>query len=373
MQLAELATRQAMEHVAQAAAAFEVARRAGEREDEQARLRRMVGDDYSPIRALAAAAEGRSLVEHAPKEQHVSAALAQRIGRPAGVGGVYVPFSLHERTLTTANTGQYLTAPEVRIFEHALREASLLSKLPVSRFTGRFSQTAVHVTSSASAYWLNGETASITGSTPELDVLATSPKWCGALSETSRQWLIQADGMAQQFVLADMAQAVAEALDTAAIQGAGSAGVPEGVVSNSDVQTESGTSFGLTGATSALNKLEDAKAVRNRSALAWVIAPDAALLLRRREKASGNGYVLDGDSLLGVPCHVSAAVPDGTAILADWSALGLIDYQALELAVNRFGADAAKFQAGIAQVRALAAVDVVLLRPSAFVVVGSST
>jgi HK97 family phage major capsid protein len=370
----DLAVREALQHLTQAGQKLRVAETYREASDERSRLLRAVAEGYSPMRALRALHEDAGLARAAVIEHQVSAMLEPVAGRAPAPGAIFCPNPLRrDLTVAVAGAGGYLVTSELRIFDEAYREASLAERLGVRRVPGVENQIAARVSAKTTPYWLGSEGTAITEGQPTFAQIASSPKHCGAVSEVSRQLFKQTAATAQALVFGELGAAVSEAADAAMLTGSGAGGQPTGVLNVGGVQTQAGASFALATATAALNKLETAKALRNSAALAWVLAPDAAKLLREREKSTGSGqYLLDDQGrLCGTRAFVTANLPAGTAILADWSGLIAVDYSVLELATNPFGADAAAFRANLAQVRALQSVDFSVLRAQAFVVVTS--
>lgn len=75
-----------------------------------------------------------------------------------------------------------------------------------------------------------GETDSITPSDADFDQITLSAKSAVAETRLSRKLVLQNSASLQNFLIADIQKAIALAIDKSAINGAGSAGVPEGIM-----------------------------------------------------------------------------------------------------------------------------------------------
>ena len=80
---------------------------------------------------------------------------------------------------------------------------------------------------SASAYWIGADNSdSITESTGTLGKIAMSPKTVGAYSKFSHLMDVQATPEIENLVRSDFLAVIAEAIDTAAINGSGCSNQP---------------------------------------------------------------------------------------------------------------------------------------------------
>ena len=175
---------------------------------------------YSVLRALRAMDAQRELTG---VELEVQREMEKAIGRSAKPGGILVPTCLSTRGMTTAsNGGQYLVGTEVRggDFIEYLRDNLSIVKLGARVMTGLHGNVTIPKQSTAAtANWLADETAAITESNQSFGQVSISPKNCAALTQVSRQLMMQSNPSVENLVMRDLAQVVALAIDTAAIRG----------------------------------------------------------------------------------------------------------------------------------------------------------
>ena len=325
---------------------------------------------YSLLRAIINAKRGSG---HSSLEAEASNVIAQRRKINADRRAFYVPADILRRDLTTANTGAYLAGarkPPMNFVE-SRKAASVVETMGV-RVVDMDPGNAIlaRTITGPTTTWLSTEGTAAGETTPVFGQLSAVPKTVGAYLELSDTFLRQATQEAEDFVIQELAGALAAAQDVAVVAGTGGA-QPLGIVNVANVGTASGTSFGWTAATEMINDVSAADAVRQRRSLGFVGAPDVELLLRRRERATGNGgFVWDGDAIGGAyRALASSSVPAGTLVYGDWSSVVVPSWGGLEIAVNEY----AGFATGIVGVRALWSLDVMVLYPQSFTVASSIT
>jgi HK97 family phage major capsid protein len=82
---------------------------------------------------------------------------------------------------------------------------------------------------SATAQWI-AENSPLSLSDLSFDKISLAPRHCGAVTEISRNLLLQSSPDIEQLVRSDFASVLAEALDRAAIAGSGTGATPRGVL-----------------------------------------------------------------------------------------------------------------------------------------------
>lgn len=129
-------------------------------------------------------------------------------------------------------------------------------------------------TGGATAYWV-GENAAITGSDLTLGQLSMTPNQVAALVKLSNRLIRMSNPGAEGLVRADIAMALALAIDYAALKGSGSANQPRGVANTSSILTSvvgaDGGTVDFTHLSNMEGTLEDANALRGN--LAYIMHP----------------------------------------------------------------------------------------------------
>lgn len=313
--------------------------------------------DPSLLPRLILAAEDR-VARDFPGEFDRSFAIAEELGRPPTPGCVYLDRAL---VAGTAAAGGYLVGIDVPpVFGESALDPGLIDRLGVQRIPMGPDGQIPKVTAGVTTAWLSNETTNATESTPTFDAANVTPKRCGGYFQVSRQLLTQTSRAAAALLSRELPRAVNHAVAAALIAGGGTE-EPVGIVGTSGVTDAGGTSIDWDAVTDILAAVEDAGEVTRGG---WAMAADVAKILRTREKATGSGMILSGGFIDAYPAHVSPAVPDGGLAFGDWSQVVLPEWGALEVGANPYAA--VGFRAGIVQGKAIAAVDVGVLRPSSF-------
>lgn len=298
-----------------------------------------------------------------------SRVVTERLGRPPAPGTMF--FDVARRDATVAGTGGYLVGDAVapgRVFTSALRANSVSAALGVRELhVERVNAALPRVASDIQTYWLADEGTQITEGNLTFGTVATTPKTVGAYFEISDRLLKQMTPAGEAFVLAEAGKAVAAAMDAALINGSGVSGQPQGILGTAGVGSESGGSLTWAAVASAINDVEAANAMVNGASGGWAIAPDAAEIMRVRDKATAAGqFILANGQIDGRKAVVSNSVPSGVALFGAWDSVMIASWGALEIGVMRGDPGAVLFKAGIVGVRCLWTVDVFVLQPASF-------
>ena len=333
---------------------------------------------FSITKAIAAQLPNSTV--DAGREREVSQELSRRAGRP--FEGIAVPLAVfEERVLTTAapvgGPGSNIVATDHRgdQFIDRLRASLRISQLGATVLSGLVGNVDIpKLKASATAGWV-AENAGITPSDHEFTKISLTPKHCGALTEFSRNMLLQSSPDIESLVRRDFAAILAEAIDAAAIVGGGS-NEPDGLVTLAGTSAVStGTLAGPTWA-QVLTIIETAE-TDNATANAWLTHPSVVRKLRSTLKESGDagaGYLMDAPgALAGYSLASSTLVPSGgspaagTIIFGNWSDLLIGYWSAFDLLVNPYESTA--YSKGNVQVRAMLTTDVAVRHGESFVVV----
>ena len=99
------------------------------------------------------------------------------------------------------------------------------------------------------------------------------------------------------------------------------------------IDTRAGTSYAWTDACEMLGVCEG---FTKGDAIGWIEGYAAAQTLRGRARATGGGFVIEGNTIAGRPALVSRSAGDATLSVCDWSKVWHATWGALEVAVDPF-------------------------------------
>jgi HK97 family phage major capsid protein len=323
----------------------------------------------------------------AGRELEISRELERRNGRSSE--GVLCPMSVFEKRVVT--TGLPAGGPGSNIigidfrpdqFIDILRVQMKVQALGARVLSGLVGNVAIpRLKASATGYWV-AENSAITASDQQFDQVTLSPKHVGALTEVSRNMILQSTPDIEQILRDDFAALLARALDAVAIQGGG-ANQPTGILATSGVTDVPGGANGL--APTWANIIALVTAVGNANALTGSLGfltnspvlGKLANTLRSTADTSSNFIVSDpgATELAGYPLAISNNVPSnltkGTStgvcsaiIFGNWSDLLIGYWSAFDLLVNPFESTA--YPKGNVQTRGMLTADIAVRQPKAF-------
>lgn len=305
----------------------------------------------------------------APYEAERSDRIAESLGRAPRNGFAFVSMGQRDLTSASAGAGGYLVETQVApggVFATHLRAASVIERLGIRRLQLRGNGSFPKVSGTIATGWLNTEGSALTESQFQFAVAAASPKSVGSYCEVSNQFLRQTSEAAQAFVLMELARATAAEVDAKLLNGNGASGEPTGLLNTSGIGSIAGTSLAYGGVLDVITAVENGNGITEPDAGAFVIAPDAARILRGRERATGSGMILEANQLAGYPAHATKSTPNGSLVFGDWSQVVLLEWGVLELGVDPYGANSTLFKAGLVGVRTIWTCDLIVLHAEAF-------
>lgn len=201
-----------------------------------------------------------------------------------------------------------------------------------------------------SAVWA-GEVDASTETNMTLDKITLTPKRLTAWTPFSKQLLLQSSFDVEMMVREDLTEALAIALDLAAINGSGTGNVPKGILNYSGIGSVVGGTNGAAVAWPFFTRLETALATANApmSSLGYLTTPGVRGKAKETEKVAGSGRFIWEDTnqntVNGYPVGISTQVPSnltkGTAtaichaiIFGDWRELIIGVWGGLDLTVD---------------------------------------
>lgn len=304
-------------------------------------------------------------------EREYSTEMARRSGRAPE--GVYVPFAAIEQRAPMLTT----TAPEIvptvhraDLFVDGFRRALISQRLGVRILTGLSGNLSIPKRGSGTSVAWIAENTPLPETGMDFDSMTMTPRHVGAITELSRQLIMQSSPDVETLIREDLARAVAEAVDTALINGGATAVEPTGILRASG--TLQGSMAGPTWAQilAAIGLLEDNNVPGEWR---WLFSPKAARVLRGTAKNAANlEYLMEENRVGELPALSTSFVPDadsthGTAIVGDFSQVMIGIWGALDLSTNPWAET--PYRKGNVLVRALSSLDIGIRDPRGFVVV----
>lgn len=261
------------------------------------------------------------------------------------------------------------------MFIDTLRANLITGRLGATVLSGLSGNVAIPKrTGSVSAGWVN-ENQALSFSDQNFGQVEMSPKHVGAITELSRNMLMQSSPDIKQLTRNDMAAVLAQAIDTAAVQGDGNAPNPRGVLNVVGVGSASLSATPTWAQVlEFLGDLEDA----NNEGTGWAMHPKARRKFKATLKESGDagaGYLMGDDNRLAgygtaatttLPTNLGTGTNESPVIFGRWSDLMIGYWSAFDLLVNPYESTA--YSKGNVQVRAMLTADVAVRHAGSFTV-----
>lgn len=345
--------------------------------------------DFSLVRAIAGRA---GLDVDDARERELSTELARRSGRKPG--GFFVPMSVfHEpverRVITTtapaAGPGSNLIATDHlgNEFIDRLRAALRVRQLGARTLTGLMGNVEIpRLKASATSGWV-AENAALSTSDMQFENVALTPKHAGAITEFSRNMLMQSSPDIEQLVRRDFAAILAEEVDVVAIDGGGT-NEPNGVLKTTGIGSVAiGTNGGPITWSAVVDLIAEVE-IDNAEGSAFLTNPKVVKSARKTAKVSATDsvMVMEGPrELAGFPVGVTNLVPSngtkGTGtnlsalIFGNWADLIIGFWSELDILVNPYESTA--YSKGNVQVRGMMTLDIAVRHPESFAAITDLT
>lgn len=220
--------------------------------------------------------------------------------------------------------------------------------------------------------WMITENSSINESQPTFGQIVLSPKSCAAYTQLSRRLVKQSSPQAEQMVINSMVAAIGYSIDSAAINGAGTGGVPKGVMMVAGVGAVTGTSIDWAGILEFESDVSDASVNLSGPGCGWITTPAIRKLLKARTKVAGYPEYLwqsPDNRMNGYPAIATKACPTGALIFGDWTEVIVGNFGPVEILVDPYTG----IQNALVAVRAIADIDVCIKHAGAFSVAPTVT
>lgn len=304
----------------------------------------------------------------AGREREVSIELRKRSGRTGD--GIMVPLCVfEERVITTAlpagGPGGNLIGTDYRgdLYFDRLRASLRIKQLGATALSNLTGNVDIpNLKTSATAAWV-AENSAIPASDLAFGKASLTPRHAGAITEFSRNMILQSSPDIETLVRNDFAQVLAEAVDKAAIDGAGGI-APTGILTLKPPTAITGpTWLEVLGQIALLENV-------NASGTGWLVNPSSVKKLRSTPMTAtdtaSNMLMSTPTELGGYPLLASTLMPAGVAIFGNWSDLLIGYWSAFDLLVNPYESGA--YSKGNISIRAMVTCDVAVRHPESFAV-----
>jgi HK97 family phage major capsid protein len=255
----------------------------------------------------------------------------------------------------TTTLGGFTVATEVGDLIPFLNPRLVTEALGATYLTGLSSNIDFPRNDSASAAAWEGENTANDETSPTFDRIQLSPNRLGAFTDISKQLLVQSTVDIENFVRNSLSVALANALDTAAINGSGQSNQPLGILNTAGIGSVSLGTDGGSPNFKAIVDLETEIAAANADfgTMAYLTTPGVRGFLKTAEKATNTAQFVYMDStvpgegmLNGYRTRVSTLVPSNltkgngsnlhSIIFGDFSALIIGQWAGIDLVVDPY-------------------------------------
>lgn len=301
-------------------------------------------------------------------EREMQAELAKRAGKSAQ--GIFIPTEIFEKRVLTTSTGSELVSTDHRPDQYisALVASSVVRGLGARTLGGLMGNVSIPKETDSPAIGWVAENAALASTDANFGAVTMSPKHAGALSEYSRNMLLQASPDVESLFRQMLARNLALAIDRAAILGGG-ANEPVGVLSTVGIATQAYTTDLFTTTAEMIAKADIANVgdARRGFLTTNLIKKIASLELDANKLPVGIAPIFHNEPVTfsnQVPTTLGSGDEHGL-IYGDWSELLIGIWSEIDILVNPFETTA--YSKGNVAIRAMATVDVAVRHPLAFV------
>lgn len=305
---------------------------------------------FSLMRAINALANphDRRAQEAAAFEFECSRAAGELYGRTAQ--GLMLPVEVLKNWTKGAPMSRALnSADDAALFTDDFRGASFIDVLRNSSSVMQAGATMLNglsgdvkipkKTAASTAGWVASEGGVTSATEPTIGNISMVPRQLGAFTDITRQLTQQSSLDVENLVRDDLAQALALAIDLAALEGSGSSGQPTGLL-NIGSLTKVAAFAGVNPTYAELVSLETA--VSNANALsgrpAYILRSNMKGALKTTEKATGTAQFVyePGNTLNGYQAIVSNQGTDGNIYFGDFAQMLIGFWSGLDILVDPY-------------------------------------
>lgn len=234
----------------------------------------------------------------------------------------------------SATDGQENVAEEKGALDVAIRNASILNEMGASWMGNAVGDISLPHYSGSQVGW-KGEIAEAGNGAGEFSEVTLSPKRLTAYVDVSKQFLLQDSNDAEAILIRDLAEAIAEKLDSTVFGDSTGATQPSGIFS-ADYSAQTLATGNDLSAMTYDNVLAHEEAVEEKNGrnFMFVISPKVKYALKGTQMASGLAMVLDGRELDGYRYISSNSVKAGGLVCLDPRDLAVAQWGGVEITVD---------------------------------------
>ena len=312
----------------------------------------------------------------AGRAREVSAELARRSGRAAQGLLWHMGAAAERHTLLSTNTGGTIIPTDYRpeLFIDRLRNTTRVRALGATVLSGLTGNVSIPKRTGSVAMGWVAEDSPLAVSDPSFASVGLTPKHAGALSEWSRNMVMQSSPDVEALARADMAAQLAEVLDSAAIAGTG-APMPVGILNTPGVTVlpagtnGAGPSFDLIA--DLIGAIDDANA--DGSSTGFLMNTKARRALAKLKTTTGEPLGLDVVLQGKTAAYSNIVASNGTKgtgsnlstiVYGNWSELIIGLWSELDILVNPYVDPA--YSKGNVRIRAMMTVDMAVRHAASF-------
>lgn len=295
----------------------------------------------------------------------------RRTGRKAQ--GAFVPLAALETRVNTTTSADDIVPTQHRsdLYIEPFRNSLLARRLGVRVLSGLSGNLSIPKYGTGLTTGWVAENSALTPSDMAFDSVTMTPKHAGGLTEMSRQLIQQSSPDIEQLVRSDLSAMLAQAIDSALINGGGTnepTGILASIGSNGGVQQGTLATLDWAAVLEMIEQIE----LENATVANWLTSPQVKTKLASTLKSASSGaaYLLEGGRMADLPLYSTNQVPlnatTGQVILGDWSQVMLGIWSEIDILVNPFAET--PYSKGNVLVRAMSTVDAAIRHPEAFVV-----
>lgn len=259
------------------------------------------------------------------------------------------------------------------LFIDRLRNATRVRGLGATVLSGLSGNVSIpRRKASVTAGWV-AENAALTATDPQFDQVTMTPKHAGALTEYSRNLLMQSSPDVEQLLRTDMALMLAETLDAAAITGTGTGAQPRGILNTAGIGAVAIAPNGNPLTFDAVADLQGAVDDANATGTGFLTNTKVRRAAAKMKDNTGQplGLTTVFQSLTpAVSNIVPSNLTKGTGtnlsalIYGNWADLLIGLWSELDILVNPY--ESAAYAKGNVQIRAMMTCDIAVRQPASF-------
>ncbi|WP_372950935.1 phage major capsid protein [Mariniphaga sp.] len=232
--------------------------------------------------------------------------------RGFGIPAVILNRSSSGQNYTTPGDGGYLTGPGGNMqFYTALRNRLTLTKLGATFIPNLTGTLPLVGGGTFTAAWKNEGEEITKSKTSFADRGTLRPRRLGSLGAISKELIYSSLPDVERIIVNELADSIAQAIETAAINGSGTGATPTGILNYVGIGSVVGGENGASPSWAKVVELETAVLSANGHGekMGYLTNSAVAGKLKTTVKTDTEQFIMDGNTLNGYPAQVTNAVP----------------------------------------------------------------